>query len=76
MIWLFILLIAWIAIALWPITLTLIGLFLLWLLLPRKELPCHDVTSIIIGFECEKKFRKNTRFDFYLGNLKNNKKAY
>ena len=57
MIWLFILLIAWIAIALWPITLTLIGLFLLWLLLPRKELPCHDVNSIIIGFECEKKFR-------------------
>ena len=53
----FVLLIAWIAIALWPITLTIIALFLLWLLLPRKELPCHDVNSIIIGFECEKKFR-------------------
>jgi len=57
MIWLFILLIAWIAIALWPITLTIIALFLLWLLLPRKELPCHDISTIIIGFECEKKFR-------------------
>ena len=57
MFWLFILLIAWIAIALWPITLTIIALFLLWLLLPRKELPCHDISTIIIGFECEKKFR-------------------
>ena len=53
----FVLLIAWIAIALWPITLTIIALFLLWLLLPRKELPCHDISTIIIGFECEKKFR-------------------
>ena len=26
--------------------------------------------------KAEKKFGKNTRFDFYLGNLKNNKKAY
>ena len=53
----FVLLIAWIAIALWPITLTIIALFLLWLLLPRKELPCHDISTIIIGFECRKKFR-------------------
>ena len=57
MFWMFVLLIAWIAIALWPITLTIIALFLLWLLLPRKELPCHDISTIIIGFECEKKFR-------------------
>ena len=57
MFWMFVLLIAWIAIALWPITLTIIALFLLWLLLPRKKLPCHDVNSIIIGFRCEKKFR-------------------
>ena len=42
MIWLFILLIAWIAIALWPITLTLIGLFLLWLFLPEKKLACYN----------------------------------
>ena len=42
MIWLFILLIAWIAIALWPITLTLIGLFLLWLFLPEKKLGCYN----------------------------------
>jgi len=57
MIWMFVLLIVWIAIALWPITLTIIALFLLWLLLPRKELPCHDIYTSIIGFTCQEKFR-------------------
>ena len=48
-----------IAIVLWPITLTLIGLFLLWLFLPEKKLTCYnnEMGSYPGSSACDKKFR-------------------
>ena len=48
-----------IAIILWPITLTLIGLFLLWLFLPEKKLACYnnEMGSYPGSSACDKKFR-------------------
>ena len=55
----FAILFVWIAIVLWPITLTLIGLFLLWLFLPQKKLTCYnsEMGSYPGSSACDKKFR-------------------
>ena len=55
----FAILFVWIAIVLWPITLTLIGLFLLWLFLPEKKLTCYnnEMGSYPGSSACDKKFR-------------------
>jgi len=55
----FAILFVWIAIVLWPITLTLIGLFLLWLFLPEKKLACYnnEMGSYPGSSACDKKFR-------------------
>ncbi len=61
----FVFVIIWILIAIWPITLTVIGLILLWFFFPRKEFSCYndELGKYPNSTVCSRKFRRKKNRD-------------